>query len=264
MEYNKLRLDRGEGVALITLNRPDKSNAFDDGMIGEMHDALKAVERDDEVRCVVLTGSGKNFCAGQDLGAMLDRYKSPQGVHFRDHLAKSYNQMVANIRTMDKPFIAAVNGAAAGAGLGLACACDLRHAADSAKFRTAFIGIALAPNSATSFLLPRIIGLGRAMEMALTNELLDAQKAADYGLVNRIFVGQELLPKTMEFARELAKAPTKSIGLTKRAFNHSMFADLDGALEYEAMMQEIAGDSRDHLEGVNAFLEKRPPVYLGR
>jgi 2-(1,2-epoxy-1,2-dihydrophenyl)acetyl-CoA isomerase len=264
MEYIKLRLDKGDGVATITFNRPDKSNAFDDGMIAEMHDALRNVERDPEVRCVVITGAGKNFCAGQDLGAMLDRYKSPEGVHFRDHLHKSYNQMVAKIRTMEKPFIAAINGAAAGAGLGLACACDLRHAAESAKFRLAFIGIALSPDSATSFLLPRIIGLGRAMEMALTNELIDAQKALAYGLVNRVFESDELLPKTTQFAKELAQAPTKSIGLTKRAFNRSTFVNLDSALDYEAFLQEIAGHSRDHREGVDAFLEKRAPAFLGK
>ena len=264
MEYTKLRLEKSEGVALITFNRPDKSNAFDDGMIAEMLDALKGVERDTEVRCVVLTGAGKNFCAGQDLGAMLDRYASPDGVHFREHLAKSYNQMVARIRKMDKPFIAAVNGAAAGAGLGLACACDLRYAAENARFRLAFIGIALSPDSATSFLLPRIIGLGRAMEMAMTNELIDAQKALFYGLANRVFNPEELLPKTMDLAKQLAGAPTKSLGLTKRAFNHSMSSDLDGALDYEAYLQEIAGHSQDHQEGVRAFLEKRGPEYKGK
>jgi 2-(1,2-epoxy-1,2-dihydrophenyl)acetyl-CoA isomerase len=263
MEYGKLRLERSDGIAIITLNRPDRSNAFDDGMIAEMHEALKTVEREGEIRCVVLTGSGKNFCAGQDLGALLERYNSPDRVHFRDHLLQSYNQMVVRIRTMAKPFIAAINGAAAGAGLGLACACDLRHAAENAKFRMAFIGIALSPDSATSFLLPRIIGLGRAAEMALTNEPIDAHQAHAYGLVNRIFPPEELLPKTLEFAKELAHAPTKSIGLTKRAFNRSMFADLEGALDYEAYLQEIAGQTQDHREGVRAFLEKRAPAYLG-
>jgi 2-(1,2-epoxy-1,2-dihydrophenyl)acetyl-CoA isomerase len=264
MDYSKLRFEKSDGVALITFNRPDRSNAFDDAMIAEMHDALKDVEREADVRCVVLTGAGKNFCAGQDLGAILNRYNSPQGVHFRDHLLKSYNQMVARMRAMEKPFIAAINGAAAGAGLGLACACDLRHAAENAKFRMAFIGIALSPDSATSFFLPRIVGLGRATEMALTNELIDAHKALAFGLVNRVLTAEELLPKTMEFAKELAKAPTKSVGLTKRAFNRSMFTDLDRALDYEAYLQEVAGQTQDHREGVNAFLEKRAPVYVGK
>lgn len=263
MEYTRLIYSKEESVSTVTLNRPERSNAFDDVMIDEMLDVLKNVERDSAIRCIVITGAGKNFCAGQDLSAILDRYQSPQGVSYREHLAKSYNRIVAKIRKMDKPFVAAINGAAAGAGLGLACACDLRHSVESARFRLAFIGIALAPDSATSYLLPRIVGLGRAMEMALTNEMIDARKALEYGLVNRLFSSEDLLPKTLEFSRALAKAPTKSIGLTKRAFNHSMFADLDEALDYESFLQEIAGHSDDHREGVKAFLEKRPPTYVG-
>ncbi len=264
MAYTKLQLDKADGVATITLNRPERSNAFDDALIGEMHDALKNVERDAEVRCVVLTGAGKNFCAGQDLGAILDRYETPQGVSFREHLQKGYHLMVARIRAIDKPFLAAINGAAAGAGLGLACACDLRHASENAKFRMAFIGIALAPDSATSFLLPRLIGLGHATEMALTNELVDAQQALAYGLVNRVFAPEELMPRTIAFAKELAQAPTKSIGLTKRAFNRSMYVDLESALDHEAYLQEIAGQTADHREGVKAFLDKRAAVYVGK
>lgn len=264
MAYSTLLFEKSQGVATLTLNRPDKSNAFNDTLIAEMIDALKAVERDNEVRAVVITGAGKNFCAGQDLGPMLERYNSPAGVSFGAHLRTSYNIIVSRIRTLDKPVIGAINGAAAGAGLGLACACDLRHASENAKFRMAFIGIALAPDSATSFLLPRLIGLGRATEMALTNELVDADKALQYGLVNRIFKAEELLPRTLEFAAQLAQAPTRSIGLTKRAFNRSLTADLETALEYEAYLQEVAGRTVDHLEGVKAFVEKRPAKFIGK
>ncbi len=264
MDYESLTVQKADCVATITLNRPGRSNAFDERLISEMLDALRAVEGDPEVRCVVLTGAGKNFSAGQDLEAIRARYDQPGGMSFRAHLQTSYHQMVMRIRSSEKPFIAAVNGAAAGAGLGLACACDLRHAADTARFRTAFIGIALAPDSATSFLLPRIIGLGRALELALTNEMIDAQKALSFGLVNRVFPQAELMPRTLEFARQLANAPTRGIGLTKRAFNHSLYADLEGALDYESYMQEIAGRTQDHREGVTAFLEKRPPVYVGK
>jgi 2-(1,2-epoxy-1,2-dihydrophenyl)acetyl-CoA isomerase len=264
VEYSNLKLDKADGVATITFNRPDRSNAFDAGLTAEMHAALKEVERDGEVRCVVLTGAGKNFCAGQDLGAFLERYDSPDGVSFREHLFKTYNQMVVKIRTIDKPVIAAINGAAAGAGLGLACACDLRHASEQARFRMAFIGIGLAPDSGTSYLLPRIIGFGRALEMALTNELIDAQKALAFGLVNRVMSPEDLMPHTLAFAKELAQAPTKSLGLTKRAFNHSLYAGLEGALDYEAYLQEIAGRSLDHREGVMAFVEKRAAVYQGK
>ena len=231
MAYSTLLFEKSDGVATITLNRPDKSNAFDDAMSAEFIDALKAVERDAEVRAVVITGAGKNFCAGQDLGAMLDRYKVPGGVSYGAHLRKTYNVIIARVRALEKPVIAAVNGAAAGAGLGLACACDFRHASDAARFRTAFVGIALAPDSAISFLLPRIVGLGRALEMALTNELIDAPTALQYGLVNRVLKADELLPKTHEFAVKLAQAPTRAIGLTKRAFNRGFDVDLETALE---------------------------------
>lgn len=151
-----------------------------------------------------------------------------------------------------------------GAGLGVARACDLRHAAENARFRMAFIGIALAPDSGTSFLLPRLVGLGRATEMAFTNELIDAQTARQYGLVNRVFKAEELLPCTREFARQLAHAPTKSIGLTKRAFNRSLVVDLDAVLENEAVLQEIAANTADHREGVQAFVEKRAPQFRGK
>ncbi len=264
MSYSTLLFEKADGVATITLNRPDKSNAFDDALTTEFIDALKQVERDAEVRAVVVTGAGKNFCAGQDLGAMLDRYKVPGGVSYGAHLRKTYNVVVSRIRALEKPVLAAVNGAAAGAGLGLALACDFRHASESARFRTAFIGIALAPDSAISFLLPRIVGLGRAMEMALTNELIDAPTALQYGLVNRVFKPDELLPKTHEFAAKLAQAPTRAIGLTKRAFNRGFDVDLETALENEANLQEIAGRTADHMEGVQAFIDKRAPQFKGK
>jgi 2-(1,2-epoxy-1,2-dihydrophenyl)acetyl-CoA isomerase len=264
MTYSTLLYEQQDSVAILTFNRPDKSNAFDETMIAETLDALKTIERDAHVRAVVVTGAGKNFCAGQDLFPLLDYYQSGRAVPFADHVRASYNQIVAKIRTIEKPFIAAINGAAAGAGLGIACACDLRHASEHAKFRMAFVGIALAPDSGTSFLLPRLIGWGRALEMAITNETLDANKALQYGLVNRVFSADELMPKTMEFARQLALAPTRAIGLTKRAFNRALTCDLETALEYEAILQGIAGRTSDHREGVQAFIEKRAPRFTGQ
>ena len=264
MTYATLLFDKSESVATITLNRPDKSNAFDDTQVVEMIDALKSVERDAEVRAVIITGAGKNFCAGQDLAPLIERVKTPSAISFTEHLRRSYNVIVSKIRNIEKPFIAAVNGAAVGAGLGLVCACDIRLASENAKFRMAFIGIALAPDSATSFTLPRLIGFGRASEMAMTNELIDAEKALQYGLVNRVFKAEELLPRTRAFALQLAQMPTKSIGLTKRAFNRALTTDLETALEYEALLQEIAGHTEDHREGVQAFIDKRAPKFVGK
>lgn len=264
MSYSKLLFDTDSGVATITLNRPDKANAFDDEMTRELLDALKQIERDETIRAIVLTGAGKNFCAGQDLAAFLERQNSPEGLSVREHLLNGYNKVVTKIRAMEKPFIAAVNGAAAGAGLGICCACDIRYASESAKFRMAFIGIGLAPDSGTSFLLPRLIGFGRALEMAITNELLDAHEAHAAGLVTKLFAPEELLPATIAFAKQLANAPTCGIGLTKRAFNRALVSDLEGALDYEAYAQNIAIETQDHREGVNAFLEKRAPGYTGK
>jgi 2-(1,2-epoxy-1,2-dihydrophenyl)acetyl-CoA isomerase len=264
MAFNKILFAIDSGVAVITLNRPERSNAFDDEMTRELLDALKHVERDDAIRCVVLTGAGKNFCAGQDLSAFMERQQDPEGVSVREHLLKGYNQVVTRIRTIEKPFIAAVNGAAAGAGLGVACACDLRYASENAKFRMAFIGIGLAPDSGTSFLLPRIVGFGRALDMAMTNELVDAREAFVWGLANRVYAPDELMPATMATAKELAAAPTRGIGLTKRAFNRALTTDLESVLDYEAHLQEIAIHTQDHTEGINAFLEKRVPNYQGK
>lgn len=264
MSYNKILFTTDSGVATLTLNRPDKSNAFDDEMTRELLDALKQIERDETIRAIVLTGAGKNFCAGQDLAAFLARQNSPEGLSVREHLLNGYNKIVMKIRTLEKPIIAAVNGAAAGAGLGICCACDIRYASENAKFRMAFIGIGLGPDSGTSFLLPRLVGYGRALEMAITNELVDAREAYAWGLATKIFSPDELMEATLSLAKQLANAPTRGIGLSKRAFNRALVADLENALDYEAYIQNIAVATQDHHEGVNAFLEKRAPTYTGQ
>lgn len=263
MAYNKLLYTVESGVATITLNRPERSNAFDDEMTTELLDALKQVERDDAVRVVVLTGAGKNFCAGQDLSAFLERQKTGE-LSVREHLKNGYNKIVLRLRTIEKPFLAAVNGAAAGAGLGIVCACDIRYASENAKFRMAFIGIGLGPDSGTSFHLAQLIGYGRALEMAMTNALTDAREAYAWGLVTRVLEPDELLPAAYSVAQELAHAPTRGIGLTKRAFQRAMVSDLEGALDYEAHIQNIAIETADHREGIDAFLNKRAPQFTGK
>lgn len=263
MSYSTILYTSADGIATLTFNRPARSNAFDDTMIAETLDALKTIERDPSVRAAILTGAGKNFCAGQDLAPLLQSYQSGQPIPFGEHVRKSYNAIVTKIRAIEKPILAAINGAAAGAGLGIACACDLRCASEHATFRAAFIGIALAPDSAVSFLLPRLIGWSRALAMTITNEPLDAATALQIGLVNRVVSADALMPQTLELARQLAHAPTRAIGLTKRAFNRALTADLESALEYEATLQEIAGRTADHREGVRAFIEKRAPEFRG-
>jgi 2-(1,2-epoxy-1,2-dihydrophenyl)acetyl-CoA isomerase len=248
------------GVLTLTLNRPDTLNAFNDQMAAEVLDALKKAERDAEVRCLVITGAGKGFCAGQDLGALRDR---GDAVSFRHHLQQTFNPIIARLRAIDKPVVAQVNGAAAGAGLGLALACDLRYASDNAKLLMAFGGIGLAPDSGTSFFLPRLIGYARAYELAATNKPMTAGTALELGLVNAIFAQDDLGPAVREIAARLAQGPTKALGLTKRAMSRAFDFGIEEALDYEAHLQEIAGRTADHKEGVAAFLEKRQAEFRG-
>ncbi len=250
-----------DNVATITFNRPDVRNAFNDQMAEEMQSALKNVERDEAVRCIVITGAGQGFCAGQDLAAIRARGGE---VSFRDHLKKTYNPIVSKLRSIEKPVIAAINGAAAGAGWGMALACDIRYASEAAKFRLAFIGIGLAPDSGTAYFLPRLVGLGKALELAYTNDPVDANTALSLGLVNKVMPADQLMPTTLELAKKLVQGPTRAMGLTKRAMNYALTSDLTDALDYEAHTQEIAGRSQDHHEGVQAFLEKRSPKFVGK
>jgi 2-(1,2-epoxy-1,2-dihydrophenyl)acetyl-CoA isomerase len=261
MTYTTILTDLAEGVLTITLNRPEVLNAFNDQMAEDVQDALKKAERDEAVRCLVLTGAGKGFCAGQDLSAMKERFGE---VSIRAHLQKTYNPIVSKLRALEKPVIAQLNGAAAGAGLGLALACDLRYAAAGAKLRVAFNGIALAPDSAVSFHLPRLIGYARAYELAVTNQPMTAEEALPLGLVNNVFPADQLALAVREIAARLAQGPTKAFGLTKRAMNKAPQLTVDEALDYEAHLQEIASRTADHKEGAAAFLEKRPPVFVGK
>jgi 2-(1,2-epoxy-1,2-dihydrophenyl)acetyl-CoA isomerase len=261
MAYSTILVDTQNAVTTLTLNRPEVLNAFNGQMAEDVLAALKQAERDSAVRCVVLTGAGRGFCAGQDLAALRDR---PETVSFREHLLRTFNPIVSRLRAIEKPVIGQINGAAAGAGFGLALACDLRYAAESAKFRFAFSGIGLAPDSGTSFFLPRLIGYPRAFELAATNMPVGAKSALELGLVNSLFPDEQLADEVRAIATRLAQAPTKAIGLAKRAMNKAFELSLDQALDYEAHLQEIAGQTADHREGVAAFLEKRPAKFEGR
>lgn len=247
------------GVMTITLNRPDVLNAVNDQMAAELRDALRQAARDAAVRCVVITGAGRGFCSGQDLRDRADGRTS-----YRDHLRATYHPVISSIRTMEKPVLAAVNGVAAGAGCSLALAADLRVASDRASFIEIFSRVGLVPDSGSTWLLPRLVGLGKALELAYLAEPVDAQEALRLGLVNRVVAHEDLMPKTLDVAQRLATGPTQAYGLTKRAMTYALRSTLDDALEYESHMQEVAGRTQDHREGVKAFLEKRQPKYEGR
>ena len=263
MEYQTVRTEASGGVFWVTLNRPDKLNAFNEQMGADLLEALKEGERSAEARCLVVTGEGKAFSVGEDLNTNRSNYESGKPVRLGEVLQKKYNPIVARIRRMEKPVLAAVNGVTAGAGLGLALACDLRAASDKATFHEAFIKVGLAPDSGTSFWLTRILGLGRAMEVGLLGEAIDAEKAMSLGLVNWVYPDGEFRDRAGALAERLAKGPTKAMGLTKRALNRAVVVDMESALEYEMDLQDIAGRTRDHAEGVKAFFDKREPSFVG-
>lgn len=259
-EYNNLLVSQENAVLTLTLNRP-KVNAFDLPLVEELLDALKRAERDSAIRCIVLTGAGGYFSAGQDITA-LDTTQGP--ISFRYHLERTYNRVVMSMCQLEKLIVGAINGPAAGAGLGIALATDLRLAAERARFVFGFTGIGLTADSGVSLFLPMLIGPARAMEMACTNEPLTAEQALRLGLVNRVVPDADLGPTAAEVAARLSSGPTKALGLTKRAFHHALWTNLEGVLDYEAYLQEIAGRTEDHREGVTAFLEKRFPKFNGR
>lgn len=251
--------EKNQGVATITLNRPQSLNAFVPQMNQETLDALRDGERDKQVRCLMITGAGRAFCAGQDLKGRTPEQKGSLGASLRE----KYNPMIRQIRQMEKIVIAAVNGVAAGAGCNLALACDLRVASEDAKFIQSFVRVGLAPDSGGSFILPRLVGVSKALELLLLGDTVDAKEAQRIGLVARVFPPAEFASSARAIAEQVARAP-RGVGLIKRAVNHANFANLENDLEYEAHLQEIAGRSFDYDEGVKAFLEKRTPVFTGK
>ena len=263
MDYETILYTLEEGVLTITLNRPEVLNAFNRKMTDEIQDALKKAERDPAVRCIVFTGAGRAFSSGEDLKARMAEGDGGGG-GFGVTLRERYNPIILKIRNIEKPVLASVNGVAAGAGCSLALACDMRIASDKARFIEVFVRVGLVPDSGSCFFLPRLVGLGKALEMAFLGDEVSAEEAARIGLVNRVVPAEELEEATHELALRLAKGPTRAIGLAKRAINRALSMDLEQVLEYEMYAQEIAGASEDHREGIAAFLEKRPPVFRGR
>lgn len=259
MAYETITYEKENGVAVLTLNRPQALNAFVPQMNQELMEALKDGERDKTVRCFMITGAGRAFCAGQDLKGRRPEQKGSLGASLRE----KYNPMIRQIRRMEKIVIAAVNGVAAGAGCNLALACDLRVASEDAKFIQSFVRVGLAPDSGGSFILARLVGLSKALELLLLGDTVDAGEAQRIGLVARVFPSAEFANSAREIAERVAGAP-RGIGLIKRAVNHANLPNLESDLEYEAYLQEIAGRSADYDEGVRAFLEKRAPVFTGK
>jgi 2-(1,2-epoxy-1,2-dihydrophenyl)acetyl-CoA isomerase len=251
--------ERDAGVLTLTLNRPDALNSFNVEMKEALNAALKDAARDKGVRVVVLTGAGRAFSAGQDLKERQD----PGAADLGTELRARYNPIVLAMRRLEKPIIGAINGVAAGAGISIALACDLRVAADNASFIEVFGRVGLVPDTGSTWFLPRLVGYARAAEMMFTTDPVDAATAERIGLVNRVVPAADLMTETKALAAKLAQAAPMALALAKRGLNRALESGLEDSLEYEAQLQSIAGRSKDHAEGVAAFVEKRPTNFTG-
>lgn len=255
-----LKIQLENGVCTITFNRPEVFNSFNKSMAVALQIALQDADNDEAVRCIVLTGEGKAFCAGQDLAEATD----PNGPELKQIVKEHYNPIIELIRTIEKPIIAAVNGVAAGAGANIALACDITIASENASFIQAFSKIGLIPDSGGTFFLPRIIGFQKAMALMMTGDKVTAQEAVEMNMIYKSVAADQFSEVIRLFAENLAKMPTKALGLTKRAMNQSMQNDLTQQLALEESLQTEAGQTHDFNEGVQSFLEKRKPIFEGK
>lgn len=247
-----------EGVAWLTLNRPDKLNAFIAQMNREIKKAIQSASKDESVRCVVITGEGRAFCSGQDLSEVTE--DMDHGQVLRDH----YGPMIMQIRQCEKPIIAAINGVAAGAGFSLALACDFRLISERASLVNAFIHVGLIPDSGNLYYLSQLVGVAKAAELAILGEKIGAQEAVEIGLATRLIETDSWDEEVTKFATRLGSMPTKAISLIKQSLKDVDSLSFEQYLEKEAQGQRIAGLSEDHREGVTAFMEKRKPQFKGK
>jgi 2-(1,2-epoxy-1,2-dihydrophenyl)acetyl-CoA isomerase len=263
MSYEQLIVEQDAGVATIRLNNPARLNALSPTMTRELFDVLSRFRDDLGVRAVVLTGEGRGFSAGADISALQEPYMKGERPQLSVFLKEGYNKVIPLLAETPKPVVAAINGVVAGAGNSLALACDFRIAGEDATFTSAFVRIGLIPDAGSCYFLPRTLGTAKALEYALLSEKVDAATALQLGLVNRVVPSDSLLQEAQDLAGRLAALPTKAIALTKALFGEASRLSLAQTMDREAEVQDQAAATHDHLEGVLAFLEKRPPSFTG-
>lgn len=258
----ELQVFQVQGVLAVTLNRPKALNSLTQGMLTGLRDALDKARKSPDIRVVVLSANGRGFCAGADLSE-LEARSSRGDFSFAEELRSRFNPLVMEMRRLEKPVIASINGVAAGAGASLALGADIKIASEDASFICAFVRVGLAPDTGLTHLLPRALGLAKSLEHAWTAKPISSKDALACGLVNEVVPAYRLESATMAMAKKLLEAPPKAVALTKRAMNRASEASFEEALDYEAQLQDILGKTPDHREGVAAFLEKRPPKFTG-
>lgn len=270
MDLQEILYEKGDdGVAVITLNRPEKMNAFTRQMLDEWTWAIEEAKLDDEVRAVVITGSGRAFCAGMDVqqearGEGVLRTETSTPADRRNALRYNVHRVPRALLTLDKPYIAALNGAAVGAGMDMASMADIRFAAEGARFGMAYVKMGIIPGDGGCYYLPRLVGVPKALELIWTGDLFTAQQALEWGYVSRVYPADQLLDETLAFARRIAEGPAVAIQLAKRLVYRSLEASQDAALDLAQSAMVIAQSTDDAKEGPRAFVEKRPPQFVGR
>jgi 2-(1,2-epoxy-1,2-dihydrophenyl)acetyl-CoA isomerase len=257
--YEFLTYSKSDGIGTLKLNRPEVYNAFNDGLTNEIQKVIKEVGRDKEVRVLVITGEGKAFSSGQDLK---DAASQPNR-SFSKSIETRYNPIIRGLRNLPKPVICQLNGVAAGAGCSMVLACDIIIASSEAYLMEVFVNIGLVLDSGSSYFLPRLVGYTKAFEWSTMANKISATEAEQWGIVTKVVPTEQLDDETLKYAEHYAHAPTKAIGLIKKMLQKSYHSNLDEMLDYEAMVQDIAGASYDHQEGIKSFMEKRKPEFRG-